>query len=145
MKNYFTFKSFVERNPRYQKFEDNNVAKGIYEDIMRTGENIYKMQVFTELDLPALTAVISEIENQFSKQSEFDLKGNYNKSCLGVMVKDLLKPFGYEKVKSKNIPQGFSKFVSKASVYKKNKDGIECKLVKNFTFVDMDTSEEFVI
>jgi len=143
VKSYFTFKNFIKRNPRYQKFADNDVAKKIYENIFCKGETIYKMQIFSNLELPALTASIIEIENKFSDQDEFNLKNNYNKSCLGVMVKDVLKPFGYVKIKNKKIPQGFSKFVSKASVYDLEKSKINCKLVKKFTIISTNDNEEF--
>ncbi|PTV97770.1 hypothetical protein C8C76_12321 [Halanaerobium saccharolyticum] len=119
MENYkIDFNSFIERNPRHQKFSDNQIAKEIY-NLLAEGENIYRMMVFSELEIPALAASISEIEDLYGEQEIFNLNNSFSKQTMGVMVKDILRSFGYDNTKSKDIPKGLSKYVNTAAVYKK--------------------------
>lgn len=119
MENYeINFNSFMERNPRYQKFRENKIAKKIY-DFLSEGENIYRMMLFSEIEIPALAASITKIEALYSDQEIFDLKNSFSKQTMGVMVKDILKAFGYDNIKSKDIPKGLSNYVNTAAVYKK--------------------------
>ncbi|ADO76204.1 hypothetical protein [Halanaerobium praevalens] len=119
MENYkINFNSFIERNPRHQKFRDNQIAKKIY-NLLAAGENIYRMMVFSELEIPALAASISEIESIYGDQELFNLNHSFSKQTMGVMVKDILRTFGYDNIKSKDIPKGLSQYVNTAAVYKK--------------------------
>jgi hypothetical protein len=137
MKNYkIDFNSFIERNPRHQKFSDNQIAKEIY-NLLAEGENIYRMMVFSELEIPALAASISEIENLYEKQEIFDLNKSFSKQTMGVMVKDILKFFGYDNIKSKNIPKGLSNYVNKAAVYKRLDTPVK-KLKSSFKIIEFE-------
>ena len=119
MENYkIDFNSFIERNPRHQKFSDNQVAKEIYE-LLAEGENIYRMTLFSEIEIPALAASITKIEELYGEQAEFELNNSFVKQTMGVMVKDILRSFGYDNIKSKDIPKGLSNYVNTAAVYKK--------------------------
>jgi len=75
--------------------------------------------VFSELEIPALAASISEIEDLYGEQEIFNLNNSFSKQTMGVMVKDILRSFGYDNTKSKDIPKGLSKYVNTAAVYKK--------------------------
>lgn len=135
MENYkIDFNFFIERNPRHQKFSDNKIAKKIYE-LLSEGENIYRMMLFSEIEIPALAASISKIEALYSNQEIFDLKNSFSKQTMGVMVKDILRCFGYDNIKSKDIPKGLSKYVNTAAVYKKL-DSPSKKLKSSFQIVD---------
>lgn len=112
------FNSFIERNPRHQKFSDNKVAQEIY-DLLADGENIYRMMIFSEIEIPALAASITKIEELYGAQEQFELNNSFVKQTMGVMVKDILRAFGYDNIKSKDIPKGLSNFVNTAAVYKK--------------------------
>lgn len=119
MENYkINFNSFIKRNPRHQKFSDNQVAQEIYE-LLAEGENIYRMMIFSEIEIPALAASISKIEALYEDQEQFELNNSFVKQTMGVMVKDILKAFGYDNIKSKDIPKGLSNYVNTAAVYKK--------------------------
>lgn len=113
-----SFNSFIKRNPRHQKFSDNQVAKEIYE-LLADGENIYRMMIFSEIEIPALAASITKIEELYGDQEKFELNNSFVKQTMGVMVKDILRAFGYDNIKSKDIPKGLSNFVNTAAVYKK--------------------------
>jgi len=128
------FNSFIERHPQHQKFNNNKVAKKIYE-LISEGRNIYKMMIFSQLELPALAACITEIEKSYSKQDIFKLDDSFCKQTMGVMVKDVLQPFGYDNVKSKDIPKGLSDFVNTAAVYDKLNDPTKI-LEKSFNIKD---------
>lgn len=118
MENYkIDFNSFIERNPRHQKFSDNQVAKEIYV-LLAEGENIYRMMLFSEIEIPALAASITKIEELYGEQAEFELNNSFVKQAMGVMVKDILRAFGYDNIKSKDIPKGLSNYVNTAAVYK---------------------------
>ena len=54
---------------------------------------------------------------------------------MGVMVKDILRGFGYDNIKSKDIPKGLSKYVNTAAVYKKL-DTPRKELKSSFQIVD---------
>ena len=137
MTNYkIDFNSFIERNPRHQKFSDNKIAEEIY-SLLAKGENIYRMMVFSELEIPALAASITEIENLYGDQDKFDLDDSFSKQTMGVMVKDILRAFGYDNIKSKNIPKGLSNYVNKAAVYKKM-DSPNKKLESSFQIVEAE-------
>ena len=128
------FNSFIDRNPRHQKFSDNKIAEEIY-DLLAEGENIYRMMLFSELEIPALAASISKIEDLYSNQNMFDLNNSFCKQTMGVMVKDILIPFGYDNIKSKDIPKGLSNHVNTAAVYKKLETA-EKKLESSFNILD---------
>ena len=119
MENYqINFNSFIERNPRHQKFSDNQVAEKVY-DLLADGENIYRMMIFSEIEIPALAASITKIEDLYGDQKQFELNNSFVKQTMGVMVKDILRAFGYDNIKSKDIPKGLSNYVNTAAVYKK--------------------------
>lgn len=120
MENYkINFNSFIERNPRHQKFSDNKVAEEIY-NLLADGENIYRMMIFSEIEIPALAASITKIEDLYGEQEQFELNNSFVKQTMGVMVKDILRAFGYDNIKSKDIPKGLSNYVNTAAVYKKS-------------------------
>jgi len=119
MENYqINFNSFIERNPRHQKFSDNQIAEEIY-NLLANGENIYRMMIFSEIEIPALAASITKIEDLYGDQKQFELNNSFVKQTMGVMVKDILRAFGYDNIKSKDIPKGLSNYVNTAAVYKK--------------------------
>lgn len=135
MSNYkINFKTFIERNPRHKKFSDNKAAKEVYE-LLAEGENIYRMMLFSELEIPALAAAISEIEALYKEQEVFDLNNSFVKQTMGVMVKDILRAFGYDNIKSKDIPKGLSEYLSTAAVFKETAEASK-NLKSHFEIVE---------
>jgi hypothetical protein len=137
MENYqINFSSFIERNPRHQKFSDNQIAEEIY-NLLADGENIYRMMIFSEIEIPALAASITKIEDLYGDQKQFELNNSFVKQTMGVMVKDILRAFGYDNIKSKDIPKGLSNYVNTAAVYKKL-DSPTKKLKSSFEIVETE-------
>ena len=77
------------------------------------------MILFSEIEIPSLAATITKIEEHYGNQAELELNNSFVKQTMGVMVKDILRAFGYDNIKSKDIPKGLSNYVNTAAVYKK--------------------------
>ena len=115
-----TFGNFFDKYHMYKHFNDNMEAKYIFNKILSKKENLIEMVGLSELGKPALSACIKEVEEYSSSinNPEFDLTNQYTKQALGTMVKAVMKPFGYESKKQKDIPKSYNtKFIKSAMVY----------------------------
>lgn len=93
-------------------------GKEVFEFLTKT-ENINKMIVFSDLQMPALSGVAKILEGQFKDNSEFALDNPRSRRIIGRMITDILKDFGYVPLKSKNRVRKFaeSKYFKSATVY----------------------------
>lgn len=116
------FEDFLDQQPIYSKYRNNNTAKQIYE-LLSNIQNIHAMLIASDSGVPALAASITEIERLFAKQKDFDLTDDFTKQALGAMVKTILEPFGYTPVKRKVIPKDkSSQFITSAAVYSRTRE-----------------------
>lgn len=117
----YDFEDFLTQNPKYNKYSDNPVAKEIF-TFMNELENINSMIIASTQDKPALSFIISNVENLYGNQKLFDLSDDFTKQAVGTMAKTILKPFGYEPFRQKRLSsKDSSKFFTSASVYRLNK------------------------
>lgn len=117
-----TFNDFITNAPNYKKFNGNSEAEYIFNNILSRDDNIIAMIDLSNnnINLPALCASITEIENYYSSKTNpiFDLKDNFTKQALGTMVRIILEPFGYQTKSQKDVPKAYgSKFVKSAKTY----------------------------
>jgi hypothetical protein len=136
-----TFNDFIEKAPQYSKFKNNKQAEYIFVNIICKEINIIKMIELSDAGKPALSICIEEIdryyeENLKNNNVEFDLKNNFDKQCLGMMVKTILNPFGYFVLVQRDIPKSFkSKYLKSATVYKNLGENPSMRIVKNIETV----------
>ena len=73
----------------------NTDAQNVF-DFLCNPFNVHNMMVFTNLNLPAISGIVKELENQFATAPQFPLTDYKNRQIVGRMVKFILKHFGYE-------------------------------------------------
>jgi len=114
---------------------------------------IIKLIEASDAGKPALSPVVETIENYFSdprKTHKNTLDDTFTKQAIGLMVKTILEPFGYEVWKQKNLPKNSKaiKFQS-ASVYRFNIHAIRTmKVMKSISRIEPNedkTQEEEAI
>lgn len=101
-------------------------AQNIF-DFLCKPENIHNMIVFSDLKLPAISGIVSQIEEKFANASQFPLDDYRNRQTVGRMAKFVLGHFGYEPIagglderaKLRNFSN--AKLFVTASVYEKKK------------------------
>ena len=115
-----TFSDFIEENPICKKFDGNAEAILFFETLSKD-EAIIKMIDASDNGKPALAPVAKDIENIFESFSAptISLNDNFTKQSVGLMVKSILKPFGYVVTVQKNMPKEYdTKYFKSASCYK---------------------------
>lgn len=77
-------------------------SEGLYKvvDFLSSPESVCKMVVVSELGLPAITAVVKELEEKYSNFEDFELNTNKkenaaNRRTVGWMIKYILKQYGF--------------------------------------------------
>ena len=116
-----TYEDFLDEYSYRERFEHDMMAKGIFE-ILAQDENIIAMIEYSEAGKPALAACVNQIEAFFEQGGAkgFDLSVDFNKQCVGRMVKTILRPFGYETHIQKSMPKTLeSKHFRSATSYQK--------------------------
>ena len=109
-------------------------------DFLMESENIYKMILATNMDLPVLTFIAKDLEEKFDENSLFPIvntsyKDNReNRQNLGRIVKNIMNHYGY-KVKNTGVRARIpviskSKYFNTCSTYEKIKEnsGIKFKI-----------------
>lgn len=84
--------------------------------------HIIRMIEMTEMQKPALAGCAKDVESWFLRKNnpKIDLADGFTRTVIGRLVKTILKPFGYEVTKQKDMPKGLDcKFFASASCYKK--------------------------
>lgn len=113
-----TFNDFVQDNPNCSKFHTDPAAISIF-NLLSQDANIIAMIDASEAGKPALSACVSNVETYARSNQKIDLNDGFTRTVIGRMIKTILKPFGYEVDKPKNLPKssGATYFTS-ASCYK---------------------------
>jgi len=118
-----TYEDFIRQNPNCKKFENDEVMQDIFDFLSR--EYVLTQLIdASEAGQPALTPVVENVEHFFmdiTKEYTHTLDDNFTKQAIGLMVKTILEPFGYEVWKQKDLPKKSraTKF-SSASAYRYN-------------------------
>ena len=85
-------------------------------------EHIISMIEMAEMNKPALAGCAKDVEQWFLTKNnpKIDLEDGFTRTVIGRLVKTILKPFGYEVTKQKNMPKNLKcEFFASASCYKK--------------------------
>lgn len=128
-----TFQAFIEQNPNCSKFDGVAEAILVFEHLSKD-ESIIKMIDACESGKPALMPVAREIEvlleGVTSPAISFD--DHFTKQAVGLMVKSILKPFGYVVGSQKALPVscGAKKFKSASCYTFSEKEGATMRVVK---------------
>lgn len=121
---------------RTKMVDKNNSKKGVKEivDYLTTAECVNKLIIATELGLPVLTLVASDLEKKFGADSDFPVVkvgDNYNatnRQNVGRIIKFVMTKYGYAPVAGKLDPQCRipaamnAEHFSTSALYKKNEE-----------------------
>ena len=115
------FEDFIKQNPNCIKFEDDDDMQNIFEFLSRSYVLIQLLES-SDAGKPAIAPVVNNIERFFAdltKEHVNTLDDSFTKQAVGLMVKTILAPFGYEVWKQKSLPKNSraTKFQT-ASVYR---------------------------
>lgn len=113
-----SFEKFVSSFPINAVVRNNPVAQYIYEKIIWREDVRIKLADASDVNVPALSVCVKEIENYCEEHSELDLKSNPVKQTIGRMVASAMEPLGYMPARRTRIPLNTnSKFFSSAHIY----------------------------
>lgn len=100
---------FLKTHPACKVVKNSVVAREIYESILWKEENRIKMAEFSDLGIPALAAVVEEIEQccENHQVQDLDISDNFIKQIVGRMVATSLEPLGYQPKVKKRIPKDY--------------------------------------
>lgn len=119
-----TFQDFVNANPNCSNFAKTAGAILIFEYLSRD-ESIIAMIDACDIGKPALSPVAKQLEDLLDGISNpgISFDNGFSRQAVGLMVKAILKPFGYVVAGQKVLPKagGAKKFVS-ASCYRYDPD-----------------------
>lgn len=119
-----TFQDFVEANSNCSKFAATAEARLIFEYLSRD-ENILAMLDSCDMGKPALAPVARGVELLLEGISnpQVTFEKGFHKQAVGLMVKSVLKPFGYVVAGQKVMPKSSgAKFFTSASCYQFDPD-----------------------
>ena len=133
------FREFIESDPKYKKFIENETAESLF-NYMSEPVNIDKMIMANTNGRPALEGILPEIEEKFNSDDFNIEKDNFTRQFIGVMVREIIKDFGYivdrtEINRQKNIK---SKFITSATHYKYVPDLAKKMIKKEISVVDIE-------
>ena len=128
-----TFQDFIEQSPNCTKFDGVAEAILVFEFLSKD-ESIIQMIEACDNGKPALVPVAKAIEDLLDGMSNpaISFDDHFTKQAVGLMVKCILKPFGYLVADQKILPRncGAKKFKS-ASCYKFSPEaGATMRIVK---------------
>ena len=141
-----TFEDFIKQNPVCRKFEHDDDMRNIFSFLSR---NYIIIQLIDacEAGKSAITPVVANIEHFFvdmNKEHMNTLDDTFTKQAVGLMIKTILEPFGYEVWKQMNLSRniGATKFVS-ASTYKFNPNAPQSmKVEKCIVEINLDNATD---
>ena len=116
------FDYFVQTHPTCHVVKDSQTARQIYEKIIWDELNRIRMAELSASEIPALTAIASQIIHFCSSQSncDLDITNDTVKQVIGRMISVALSPLGFEPAKKKRLPQSAGQVVFKnATSYSK--------------------------
>jgi len=140
-----TFDDFIKQNPTCKKFQYDDDMQNIFEFLSRNDALIQLIES-SDANKPAITPVAENIEYLFAdpnKPHTNTLDDNFTRQAIGLMVKTILEPFGYEVWKQKSLPKSSraTKFQS-ASTYRFNPIAHRTmKIEKRIVEINSDTAE----
>ena len=100
-----TFQMFIEQNANCSKFDGVAEAVLVFEHLSKD-ESIIKMIEASDSGKPALLPVAREIEVLLEGMTNpaISFDDHFTKQTVGLMVKSILKPFGYVVDRQKTFP-----------------------------------------
>ena len=115
-----TFQDFCDKYN--QNLKNNQGAQNVF-DYLATPSTIYNMEVFSDVGLPAISGIVSYLEQNYSNSPTFPLSDFRNRQIVGRMVKYILGFYGYtplaggldERAKLRSFSR--SQYFKTASVY----------------------------
>ena len=118
-----TFADFIRQNPTCKKFEYDDDMQNVFDFLSRSYVLIQLIES-SDANKPAIAPVAANIEHFFADTNKSHintLDDSFTKQAVGLMVKTILEPFGYEVWKQKSLPKSSraTKFQS-ASTYRLN-------------------------
>ncbi len=125
-----TFEDFTNEtgNANCSGFFTNTDMMDLFE-FLSEDENIISMIEMCEMNKPALAGCVRAVEAWFNKKSnpQIDLRDGFTRTVVGRLVKTILKPFGYEVTKQKDLSASLKcKYFASASCYAKTGDATMC-------------------
>ena len=113
-----TFSDFVHDNPNCSKFHTDPDAISIF-NLLSQDANIIAMIDASEAGKPALSACVINVEVCAQSSQSINLTDGFTRTAIGRMIKTILKPFGYEVDKQKNLAKNLgATYFTSASCYK---------------------------
>ena len=93
-----TYEDFIKQNPSCKKFERDKTMQDIFY-FLSNDFSIIQMIDASEAGRPALSPVVENVEHFFmdlTKEYTHTLDNNFTKQAVGLMVKTILEPFGFQ-------------------------------------------------
>ena len=87
-------------------------------DFLAFPETISKMINFSDLRLPALSGIVSTIEENFSSSKDFPLSNDTNRQVVGKMIRFILDFFGYSPIRNVTSSEKRLRNFSNANLFK---------------------------
>lgn len=76
------------------KLSNNSGASTLF-DFLSEPLNIHSLIIFSDLALPAISGIVSKLENKFANDPIFPLSNSTNRQTTGRMIKFILSHYGY--------------------------------------------------
>ena len=108
-------------NANCSGFFDNADMEDLF-NFLSEDDNIIKMIEMSEMKKPALAGCAKDVEQWFlgKNNPKIDLADGFTRTVVGRLVKTILRPFGYEVTKQKDMPKNLGcEFFASASCYEK--------------------------
>jgi hypothetical protein len=125
-------------NKHYGDMKDNKSLKELY-DWLCLPESIFKMEISSSYERPALEGVVKDIEEKFENRPDFDLSNNRVRQVVGSVIKEILYDYGYRQSVKKTIPSSRSKYFKSATFYEKQNDLATKEIIQTLTIQDIPT------
>ena len=144
-----SFEDFIIKNPNCKKFENDNDMRSVFK-FLSSDHIIIQMIDASEAGKPALTPVATCVENYFADintQHINTLDDSFTKQAVGLMIKAILEPFGYEVLKQNDLPKstGATKFQS-ASTYRFNAERpMTMRIVRSIEEIKINSRKEITM
>lgn len=106
-----TFEGFTRECKKYNLL-NNPGARAVF-NFLANPLNTYRMIMFSDLGLPALNGVASQLEDMFYDDVTFPLSEPKNRQIVGMMIKYIMGFYGYVPVTRVNL-----RYFSKARGFK---------------------------
>jgi hypothetical protein len=113
-----SFSEFVNSFPTNAAVKGNAAAQRVYENIICREDVRIKFADASDVNVPALSACVNEIEDYCSVNDTLDLSDRRVRQAIGRMVAASLEPLGYVPARRTRMPQNVnSRFFSSTYIY----------------------------